>query len=175
MSALCASPRHPTLAAWLLGLCRVLRCLCSAAAPLLSVLPWCAFPLLAPPPPPQRKRRAGPALPSASSVPLGRSRERTGLQNAQQQPLAAQCHGTRRKRHISSCTKICRLRTARCPARFSSQSTHLPQTKTTQLVPVSAAATPQHCLLHSPTNWFYLSRSSLSHTTSVLQRKGAGR
>lgn len=133
------------------------------------------FPLLALPPPPQRKRRAGPALPSASSVPLGRSRESTGLQDAQQQSLAARCHGTRRKREISRCTKTCRLRPARCPVSFCSLSAHLPQSEVTQLVPVSelAAATPQRCPLHSPTDWFYLSRRSLSRMTSTVQRKGA--
>lgn len=174
-SALCLSPRHPTLAVWLPGPCRVPQCLCSAAAPLLSVLLWCAFPPLARPTPPQRKRTAGPALPSASSVPLGRSRESTGLQDAQQQSLSARCHGTRRKSQTSRCTKTCRLRPARCPASFCSQSAYLLQPETTQLVPVLelAAAILQRCLLHSPTDWFYQSRSSLSCTTSVVQRKGA--
>lgn len=170
IGALCSCPCHPTLAAWLPGPCRVLQCLCSAAAPLLSVLLLCVFPPLALPPPPQRKRRVGPALPSASSVPLGRSREHTGLQDAQQQSLAAQCHGTKRKRQISRCTKTCRLRPARCPASFCSQSAPLPQPEATQpaLVSELAAATPQRCPLHSPTDWFYLSRSSLSRTTSMV-------
>lgn len=139
------------------------------------MLLWCAFPPVALLTPPQRKRRAGSVLPSASSVPLGRSRESTGLQDAQQKSLAAWCHGTRRKRQISRCIETYRLRPARCPASCCFQSVHLPQPETTQLIPLSelAAATPQHCLLNSPTEWFYLSRSSLLCMTSAVQREGA--
>lgn len=84
----------PTLAAWLPGPCRAPRCLCCAAAPWLSASLWCALPPPALLPRPRRKGRAGPVLPSASSVPLRRSRESVRLQDAQQQPLAAWCHGT---------------------------------------------------------------------------------
>lgn len=64
----------PTLAVWPPGPCRVLRCLCCAAAPWLSASLWCVLPPPALLPRLQRKRRAGPVLPSASSVPLRRSR-----------------------------------------------------------------------------------------------------